>query len=68
VNLHFPGRAWLPCGRETLDALSAFKAKHALPTWDATLSALLAEAAPGGPGGPPPDVSDPEGPAEARQP
>ena len=68
VNLHFPGRAWLPCGRETLDALSAFKAKHALPTWDATLSALLAEAAPGGPGGPPPDVSDPEDPAEARQP
>jgi hypothetical protein len=46
VNDHFPGSAWLRCGRETLDALSAFKASHALPTWDATLSALLAAAAP----------------------
>ena len=44
VNLHFPGSAWLRCSRETLDALSAFKAEHALPTWDATLGALLAEA------------------------
>jgi hypothetical protein len=42
VELHFPGSAWLRCGRETLDALSAYKAEHALPTWDATLSALLA--------------------------
>ena len=46
VDAHFPGRAWLPCGRETLDALSAFKARHALPTWDATLNALLAAAEP----------------------
>jgi hypothetical protein len=44
VDAHFPGRAWLPCGRDTLDALSAFKARHALPTWDATLNALLAQA------------------------
>jgi hypothetical protein len=42
VNLHFPGSAWLRCGRDTLDALAAFKAEHALPTWDATLRALLA--------------------------
>jgi hypothetical protein len=41
VNEHFPGSAWLRCTRETLDALSAFKAERALPTWDATLSALL---------------------------
>jgi hypothetical protein len=41
VNEHFPGSAWLRCSTDTLDALSAFKAKHALPTWDATLSALL---------------------------
>ena len=46
VDAHFPGRAWLPCGRDTLDALSAFKARHALPTWDATLNALLAAAEP----------------------
>lgn len=44
VDEHFPGSAWLRCGRETLDALSAFKAARALPTWDATLAALLKEA------------------------
>jgi hypothetical protein len=44
VDAHFPNSAWLRCSRETLDALSAFKAKHALPTWDATLTALLAAA------------------------
>jgi len=44
VNLHFPGSAWLRCSRETLDALSAFKSERALPTWDATLGALLLEA------------------------
>jgi hypothetical protein len=44
VAEHFPGSAWLRCSTETLDALSAFKAEHALPTWDATLSALLAAA------------------------
>jgi hypothetical protein len=43
ADIHFPGSAWLRCSRETLDELSAFKAKHALPTWDATLRALLAE-------------------------
>ena len=46
VNDHFPGSAWLRCRRDTLDALFAYKTEHALPTWDATLSALLA-AAPG---------------------
>ena len=44
VDLHFPGSAWLRCSRETLDALSAFKAERALPTWDATLAALLSAA------------------------
>jgi hypothetical protein len=44
VSEHFPGSAWLRCTRETLDALSVFKAKQALPTWDATLSALLVAA------------------------
>src|ERR1700761_2739535 len=44
VDAHFPGSAWLRCSRETLDALSAYKARHALPTWDATLSELLAAA------------------------
>jgi hypothetical protein len=55
VDAHFPNSAWLRCSRETLDALSAFKAKHALPTWDATLAALLAAA------------GETEDPAEAKQ-
>jgi Family of unknown function (DUF6084) len=43
ADVHFPNSAWLRCRRETLDELSAFKAKRALPTWDSTLEALLAE-------------------------
>lgn len=42
VDAHFPNSAWLRCSRETLDVLSGYKAKNALPTWDATLNALLA--------------------------
>ncbi len=68
VDMHFPGRAWLPCGRETLDALSAFKAQRALPTWDATLTALMAEATPADAHEPARDTSDPEDPAGAKQP
>jgi hypothetical protein len=44
VDAHFPGSAWLRCSLPTLDALSEFKARRALPTWDATLEALLTEA------------------------
>src|SRR5580658_5526683 len=66
VDIHFPNSAWLRCSRETLDELSAFKAKRALPTWDATLEALLTEA--GEPatsaGG---DATPPEAPAGASR-
>ena len=44
VDAHFPNSAWLRCSRETLDALSAYKAQNALPTRDATLTALLGTA------------------------
>jgi hypothetical protein len=44
ADIHFPNSAWLRCSRGTLDDLSAFKTRHALPTWDATLQALLAQA------------------------
>ena len=44
VDAHFPGSAWLRCSRDTLDALSQYKARNALPTWDATLAELLAAA------------------------
>ena len=62
VNEHFPGSAWLRCSRETLDALSLFKSEHALPTWDATLAALLAAA------GPHPPAAAPSSPADSGPP
>ena len=46
VDAHFPDSAWIRMTRQTLDGLSAFKARHALPTWDATMQALLAAASP----------------------
>jgi len=74
ADVHFPNSAWLRCSRETLDELSAFKAKRALPTWDSTLEALLAEArqaeaGASGPGsaGVSGAAADPEGPAEASR-
>jgi hypothetical protein len=57
VDVHFPNSAWLRCSRQTLDELSAFKAKHALPTWDATLAALLAAAGEAGEAGDPAQAS-----------
>ena len=62
VDAHFPGSAWLRCSRDTLDALSGFKARHALPTWDATLNALLAAAEPQDPA-PAPEHQDETGAA-----
>jgi Family of unknown function (DUF6084) len=41
VDIHFPDRAWVTLSRDTLDELMRFKTRHALPTWDATLRALL---------------------------
>jgi hypothetical protein len=67
VDIHFPGSAWLRCGRETLDALAEFKAARALPTWDATLNELLAAAAPPDPPRPATagGIADPPRPAVA---
>jgi hypothetical protein len=45
IDVHFPGSAWIKMARETLDELQRFKTRHALPTWDATITALLAQAA-----------------------
>jgi hypothetical protein len=45
IDAHFPNTAWIKMSRHTLDDLERFKTSRALPTWDATLSALLAEAA-----------------------
>jgi hypothetical protein len=44
IAAHFPDSAWIKMSQATLDELLAFKSRHALPTWDATLSALLKQA------------------------
>jgi hypothetical protein len=45
VDVHFPDTGWITMSRHTLDQLQSFKTRRALPTWDATVQALLAEAA-----------------------
>lgn len=45
VDVHFPNSGWITMSRQTLDDLQRFKTRRALPTWDSTVSALLAEAA-----------------------
>ncbi|MGZ4753151.1 MAG: DUF6084 family protein [Nocardioidaceae bacterium] len=44
MDLHFPGSAWVRLGRETFDALYAYRATHALTTWDEAVERLLKEA------------------------
>ena len=44
IDMHFPNSAWIRMSRQTLDELRRFKTRQALPTWDATLAALLARA------------------------
>ncbi|WP_314223906.1 DUF6084 family protein [Streptomyces zaehneri] len=41
VEQHFPGCGWIRLPRDTMDALLAYRSRHALPSWDATLKALL---------------------------
>jgi hypothetical protein len=43
MELHFPGAAWLRVRDDVFDRLVAYKARHALPTWDATFEELLGE-------------------------
>ena len=45
IDAHFPNSAWIKMTRQTLDELQQFKTGKALPTWDATIRALLAGAA-----------------------
>ena len=45
IDAHFPDSAWIKMSRATLDELQRYKTRGALPTWDATLLALLAGAA-----------------------
>jgi hypothetical protein len=45
IDVHFPDTSWIKMSVRTLDELARFKASQALPTWDATIQALLARAA-----------------------
>jgi hypothetical protein len=55
IDVHFPDSAWIRMSLPTLDELQRFKNREALPTWDATITALLKRAAGAGPG-----ASEPE--------
>ncbi|MEU6304509.1 DUF6084 family protein [Streptomyces chartreusis] len=46
IEQHFPGCGWIRLPDDTMDALLAYRSRHALPSWEATLKALLAGAAP----------------------
>jgi Family of unknown function (DUF6084) len=43
LDQHFPGSAWLRLGRDHYDRLAAYKARHALASWEATVDALLGD-------------------------
>ncbi|MFD7457992.1 MULTISPECIES: DUF6084 family protein [unclassified Streptomyces] len=49
VDQHFPGSGWLRLPRDVLDALLAYRSRNALPSWQATVERLLAEAEEGTP-------------------
>ncbi|MEU6328210.1 DUF6084 family protein [Streptomyces sp. NPDC047049] len=44
TEAHFPGCGWLRLPRETLDALLAYRSRHALPSWQTAVESLLATA------------------------
>jgi hypothetical protein len=44
IDAHFPNSAWFRVSIHTRDELQRFKARHALPTWEATVLELLAAA------------------------
>lgn len=43
LDQHFPDAAWLRLERAAFDRLAAFRARRALPSWEATVAELLAE-------------------------
>ncbi|WP_327426932.1 DUF6084 family protein [Streptomyces sp. NBC_01236] len=46
VEQHFPGCGWIRLPRDTMDALLDYRSRHALPSWEATVQALLDSADP----------------------
>jgi hypothetical protein len=51
IDQHFPGCGWLRLPRDTMDELLAFRSRHALPSWQETVTTLLAAAEPTPPAG-----------------
>lgn len=43
MDTYFPNSAWLRVRRDVFDRLQAFRSAQGLPTWEATLEALLPE-------------------------
>lgn len=46
MDRHFPNSGWLRLGRDRLQRLLAYKARHAFTSWDAAIDALLEEEGP----------------------
>jgi Family of unknown function (DUF6084) len=44
MDRHFPGSAWVRLDRDAFERLHAYRARHALLTWERTVDALLDEA------------------------
>jgi predicted alpha-1,6-mannanase (GH76 family) len=45
LDRYFNGTAWLRLRKDRFDRLAAYKARHALPTWEAAIDRLLEEQA-----------------------
>lgn len=52
IDAHYPGTGWLRLHRDTIATLTEYKARHALPTWDAAVNQLLHDASVTTPGPP----------------
>ncbi|WP_330301972.1 MULTISPECIES: DUF6084 family protein [unclassified Streptomyces] len=46
LEQHFPGCGWIRLPRDTMDALLAYRSRHALASWKSTVQALLDSADP----------------------
>ena len=46
MDAHFPDSAWLRLRRRDFDRLRAYRARHALPTWEHVVASLLERAEP----------------------
>ena len=44
MDLYFPNSGWIRLRRESIDALTRYKAERALPSWEDTVALLLKEA------------------------